>query len=80
MCMGYTKEEFREDMLRDRELEIQQDSYDELADIEHRRKLHIDADYLYSQDEVIAFSEAYEEFKSFCDKYDLVYSDVIGGL
>ena len=80
MCMGYTKEQFEADIKADRELEMMQDGYDDMAEMEHKRKLHKDYDYLYSQEEVKAFSEAYEEFKSFCDKYDLLYSDVIGGL
>ena len=77
--MPYTKEEMEEDIKRDRELEMQQDSYDEMEEIEHRRKLHSDLDYLYNQREIREALEALETLKEWSANYDLDYEEIIKG-
>ena len=75
--MELTKE-FFEELLRE---DMRADAEEHLADRKHEARMRSDDyDYIYSQREVIEFSEAYEDFKKFCDMYDLSVSDMIGGL
>ena len=78
--MPYTKEDFEQDEINDRELEMLQDSYDELAEMEHRRKLQTDLDYLYSQDWIREFIEALETLKERAAFYDLDLDDITEGI
>jgi len=82
--MDVDKLEWEEEIKRDRELEMQQDAYEERMFMAKIALLHEEPESIQNWTEWQVFSEACEQFKEFCEAYDLDFklevTDTIQGV